>query len=254
MADIIVRRAQGNKGTPMCSDADKFDILRRFKLGQSYGEIGKSKDIPEVSIKEFIELELRNLNVVAETQRLINTGSVTLSTIKKSPKGFLNEDFLDKVDDAKEAYAFHYAMTGSNEVALAQSGLDQGFPKAIRKEVLRHALAVRGKYMRELPGIQEYINEIREKKIKDLDITKVYIQSELVEQIDQLKELAGDNARYRGHILKAVELLGRTIDAFTDTLRIEEADPKSGLEILMKKAKEEIAGVTTYEADDEEED
>jgi hypothetical protein len=64
---------------------------------------------------------------------------------------------------------------------------------------------------------------------------------ELVGQIEQLKEVVSYEPRQRTNLLKAIELLGRTIGAFVDRLEVEEVDAKSGLQILMERAKKEAS-------------
>jgi hypothetical protein len=63
---------------------------------------------------------------------------------------------------------------------------------------------------------------------------------ELVNQIEELKELSVNDTKHRVNLLKAIEMLGRTIGSFTDRVEVEETDAKSGLEILMAKVKGEI--------------
>lgn len=231
------------------TDADRYDILRRYRQGETLVSIAKDKKLEIASLKIFVASEIKNLTTIQEINKL-TLDSKGLKTTAVNPTSLLNEKFLEQVDDAKEAYAFYYAMTGSNEHALRESGLDKWLPLGLAANTKRYTLSVRGKFIRDLPGIQKYINEIRDSRLRDMDLGKPYIQSELVEQIEQLKEVSGDDPKYRGHLLKAIELLGRTMEAFSDTIKIEEADPRTGLEILMARAKAEVGGVETYEPEE----
>ena len=46
-------------------------------------------------------------------------------------------------------------------------------------------------------------------------------------------------------------MLGRSIGAFTDRIETQETDAKSGLEILMERAKSEVGEVTVYEQEED---
>jgi len=82
-------------------------------------------------------------------------------------------------------------------------------------------------------------------------VEKPVIQHELIHQVEELKEVVKHEPRQRSNLLKAIEMLGRTIGSFTDRVEVEETDAKSGLDILMDKIKEE-EGVTVYGEDKEE--
>lgn len=251
MAKVVTkRRVKGEEDSfSTVDDATRYDILRRYRQGESIVSIANLKNLKLETLKIFIANEIRNLTTIQEVNKLTNEERGLITTVR-NPIGLINEKFLENVDDAKEVYAFYYAMTGSNEHSLKEAGLDKWLPTTIDARTKRYSLSVRGKFIRDLPGIQEYINEVRDKRLKDLDLGKPFIQSELVEQIEQLKEISGDDPKYRSNLLKAIELLGRTMEAFSDKITIEEADPRSGLEILMAKAKSEINGVTVYEPEE----
>lgn len=223
------------------TDSDRYDLLRRYRLGEMVSVIAKSKGLDEELLKQFFSDELKALNTIQEINKL-TLESRGIITTASAPVNLINEKFLENVDDKKDAYAYYYAMTGSNEHALREAGLDLWLPKGIGAKTKRYTLSVRGKFIRDLPGITKYINDTRDTRLNDLNLDKSYVQSELVTQIEELKEIAGDDPRYRTNLLKGIELLGRTLSAFTDNIRIEEVNPKSGLEILMKRAKAEAAG------------
>jgi len=85
-------------------------------------------------------------------------------------------------------------------------------------------------------------------------VSKKYVQSELIKQVEQLKEvIASDNGsqRARGAMLKAIELLGRSVGAFVDKVQVEQVDPSKALDQLIEMAKEETAH-GTYRIEDAE--
>jgi hypothetical protein len=247
---VKIRKASSTpKSFSTLTDAQKYKVLNRYKLGETIGDIAKSLKVDLDTTKDFIAKEITGLTTVREINKLTEEAR-GLPMTPINPSTLMNTKFLEDVDDKKEVYAYYYAMTGSNEHALKESKLDLYLPRSITVKTKRYTLGVRGKFIRDLPGIQSYINDIRDMRVKDLRLDKPFIQSELVEQLEQLKELAGDDPKYRGHLLKTIELLGRTMAAFSDTLVLEEANPKTGLEILMARAKSEISeDVTTYEVD-----
>lgn len=231
----------------LIKDSDKYDILRRYRLGELTSSIAKDKNLDSNVVKDFVAQEIKGLSTIREINKL--STEKMLPTTPINPTTLMNAKFLADVDDKKEIYAYYYAMTGSNEHALKESKLDMYLPKGLAAKTKRYTLGIRGKYIRDIAGIQKYINDIRDTRVKDLDISKSFIQSELVEQLEQLKELAGDDPKYRTNLLKTIELLGRTMAAFSDTLVVQDANPKTGLEMLMKRAREEVGPVTTYEVD-----
>lgn len=249
MSTVIRRKPASSEDNPIekLTDADRYDIMRRYRLGEPLADIGKQHDVDPKLLTTFISTEIKGLSTIQESNKLIQSQN-NLVNVAINPTNVMNEKFLADIPDRAETYAFYYAMTGSNEHALKESGLDKYVPKGVGAKTLKYTLATRGRYLRSLPSVYKLINEIRDQRIIDSDIGKPMVQSELIEQIEQLKELSADDPKYRGHLLKAIELLGKTIpDTFTDKIQIEDVSTKNGLELLMQKAKQQEAGVLTYE-------
>jgi hypothetical protein len=98
---------------------------------------------------------------------------------------------------------------------------------------------MRGYYLRNKDNIAQYIKQLREEKLSDLQIDKGFIQSQLVSEIEYMNE-EGDSSK-RNVKLKAIELLGKTIPGtFTDTIQIEEVSPDKALDTLLDMAKAEV--------------
>lgn len=248
----IVRRKNPKslyKSFTELTDGDRYSMLREYREGISVTNIADSRNLDIQLVKDFFSLEIKHLNTIQETNKLMISQDHLNTTPVRNPTKLLNDDFLNKVDDIKDAYAYWYAMTGSNEFALKECGVDGGFASHVKARTKRYTLSVRGKYLRGLPGVMDYINEVRDSKLADMELGKSYVQSELVEQIEQLKEIAADDPRYRTAINKNIELLGRTVGAFTDNIKIEEVNAKNGLDILMKKAKAQANGGEEYVQD-----
>lgn len=222
------------------TDAQRYDIMRMYRLGTTVIDIADKFSVEEAYIKVFINEEINALNTIKETNSLVSEArGLSLSAI--NPTKLLNEKFLQNVDDKKEAYAFYYAMTGSNEHALKEAGLDKWLPAKVAANTKRYVFQVRGKYLRSLPGISEYIIQVREDRLKELKLDKKTIQNELLDQLEQLKE-EGD-PRQRSNLLKAIDMLGKTVGAFEERIKVEDVSAKSGLELLMEKARAEAITV-----------
>ncbi len=240
----ILRKKEDKIPFKDIDDAQRYDILRKYRLGTQVKQIAGEYNIEEAQLKTFISSELKGLNTIKETNELINsTQGLLTNTI--DPTKMLNKGFLDNVDDKKDAYAYYYAMTGSNEEALRQSGLNKWIPRGTPESSKRYIFSVRGKYLRDLAPVASYISQVRADRIKELKVTKPDIQHMTLEQIEELRELVADDNRLRKPLLDAIKMLGQTIGAFTENIKVEEVSAKSGLELLMEKAKQEAEESTT---------
>jgi hypothetical protein len=238
---VITKRRTDGEQIVSLSDQEKYDIIRRYRAGEPALSIAKRYKTTEESIRDFLSTEIKALTTVQETNKLIQEQQGLPMRVQKNPTELMNQSFLDAIPDRIDAYLYYFAVTGSNLHALKHSGLDGWFPAKIPEETKKYALSIRGHHLRSLPGSAELIQELRDKKLKDANIQKPYVQSELIDQIEQMKELSIDDPKnYRGHMLKAIELLGKTIGAFQENIRVEEVSTKSGLDLLMEKCRSEV--------------
>lgn len=246
------------------TDGEKFQILKKYTEGIPVTEIASSVSRDTSEINSQITQMLNGLTAVKDTNDLLHVKCT--SDLRKAqgatPTRFLSADFLYKLETSAEIYAYYYAQTGDNKFALEQAGLDGGTTIKMPKQTRDYIFRIRGQYIRDIPSVKKYIQEIQDKKIAEYKCEKPQVQMELVTQIEELKEVVADDPRQRGNLLKALELLGRTIGAFTDRLEVEEADAKSGLQLILEKARKEAMGPGTYsitdvenpEGEEEEED
>lgn len=246
-ASVIVRK-------PL-EDSEKYQIISKYSEGVPLEEIalGVSRDTRVV--QELILQTLNSMNSIKETNDLLKVQcSSDLRKVQgATPTRFLSADFLQKLEDSAEIYAYYYGQTGDNKFSLEQAGLASGLSIRMPKQTRDYILRIRGQYIREIPSIKKYIQEIQDKKIQEYKCEKPQVQMELVSQIEELKEVVVNDPRQRGNLLKALELLGRTIGAFTDRVEVEEADARSGLQIILERARKEAMGSGTYEITDVEE-
>jgi hypothetical protein len=235
---MIIRRAKKEKKTlETLEQHEKLKILEDYSKGIPVSQIVAPLGITEKEAYTYIQSTLKNMLVVRETNELIRHQE---NKPDASIQRLLSPTFLNRVDEAMESYAFYFAETSDNTFALTQCGLDIGLPKTLTKEARMNIMKIRGQYMRSIPAVSSYIKEHQGKRLEKLGIDKGYVQRELVEQIEQLKVLATEDSKQRSNLLKSIELLGRSIGAFQDSLRVEEGSTRTGLEILMERVKGEV--------------
>ena len=232
------------------TDAQKYKILLDYSKGVAVRDIAAEVGRDRRFISNMIQQTLKEMNTIRETNDLIVGTSETKMTLQRgiNPTKFLTQDFLSLIETKGEMYAYYFGKTSDNVFALKQSGLDQGIAPNLKQQTKQYVYRIRGQFLREIPEIKIIIKEELDKRIKESGIEKPHIQMELLTQIEELKELCVDDPKQRVNLLKAVEMLGRTIGAFTDRIETVETDARSGLEILMEKIKQENSGdVPIYE-------
>ena len=103
-------------------------------------------------------------------------------------------------------------------------------------------------------NVSKYITELREKKIENVIVSKGLVQSELVDQVTQLKEITsndGTTIQQRSQLLKAIELLGKSVGAFSENIKVETVDPGQALDKLIDMAKiESVYSIEELEEDE----
>lgn len=169
----------------------------------------------------------------------------------------INQEFLDLLSDPsanllsdpEAVYAWTYVHSGDLRLSLKTSGLDIGLAREKKKDSrfsYDHACMLRGQYLNCKANIAGYIKELRETRLIDADVGKARIQSELIEQIEQLKS-TGDT-RNRASILRAIELLGKTVGAFVDRVEVKEVNASDALDRLIEMAQEAEVNPVPIEA------
>ena len=238
---IVVKK----KKEPL-TDAEKFQILQAYSEGIPPATIAASVSRDTKEISKFIQLTLSNMVAIKETNILAST-SCTADILRmqgSAPAKFITKSFLSLVEDRAEIYAYYMAQTNDNQFALIQSGLDVGIARNVKKTTKDYIYRIRGQFLRDIPLVKDIIRLEQDRRIQEYSVEKPQVQMELVHQIEQLKEVVTNDPRQRSNLLKAIEMLGRSIGAFTDRVEVEETDAKSGLDILMKRAKGEIRDAT----------
>lgn len=254
MATKTIRRVKTRSMEEM-DDGEKFALLRMYKAGDSLGSIAKHFNIAYKSLESFISKEYQQFLVAKETRALLS-GPETQQYRTLIKPSYVTDDFMAALDEgAWETYAFHFAISNDNKGALKEAGLLCGLLKPRGEEGGNYnsAVRLRGQYLRSLPQVREEIDRVKLACIKDKDINTPYLQSELVQQLDQLKEVVHDNPTQRSSLIKCIELLGKSCGAWIDTVKVETVDPSSALDHLIEMAKANptpsvVEGREEYEA------
>lgn len=238
----MVKKSVAIKRTPL-DNAQKYEILKAYAEGVSVADIAKGVSRDTQDISKFIQTTLKGMNTIRETNDLIvtkNNPNLLKNQQGPAPTKFITPSFLSAIETQGNQYAYYFAQTNDNKFALEQSGLDVGLPAKLKKTTRDYVYRIRGQFLREIPEIHTYLKDDMERRCKEYSIEKPQVQMELMHQIEELKELSVNDTRQRSNLLKAIEMLGRSIGAFTDRVEVEETDARSGLEILMQKAKDEV--------------
>lgn len=246
------------KGISKCSYRLRYKLIRAYCDGMSLMEISdkfmveeKSLDIMLRNIREKLNAnrELRALNSIeafniskSKAHKLLQTKFTEPEIGKKislpDDKDLTNEEML---------YGIILVKTGSNPIALQESGLMDCLKV---KDSARKRLF--GMYLQSKDNLSKFIQSLKNNKILEADVSKSTIQAELIDQISQLKESIELDATptHRAQLIKSIELLGRTVAAFQDNIKITEVNPADALNQLIDMAKVE----STYSIEDLEED
>jgi len=232
------------------SDAEKYELLTMYNVGTSHKELAAHFNVPKNTTLQFIHKQFSAITNAHETNTLM-TSEMNHDPLKRSRN--INEEFLRKIneDGAAMEYAYYFAKTGDNRLSLKQTGLDVGIIKAKGQHdnSVLSAYRLRGIYLRSLSEVSKEIQKIRDDQLRDNPITKSYVQSLLVDQVQEMRESVVDDARNRSNLLKAIDLLGKSIGAFVERIEVHEVDADAALDTLIEMSKSNIK--STYEVIDD---
>lgn len=239
------------------SASEKWNILQDYLgLKLSNKEIREKHNLSEKHLEDFIRSLYRRFQNARETKTLIATQQQDASTSELILKQHvdstqINKAFLDRVSQPTEPLSDHEILFseflleyGDDAKAIEKSKLNVGLKKINGKGHINpeyhDALIMRAFYLKRKANVSRYITEQKKKNLKVLDQGKEYLQSSLIELIDQLRN--NNDSRQLPSMLKAIELAGRSIGAFDDKLSIESTSGDDVLDRILKKAKEAKVG------------
>lgn len=228
---------------------NRLNMIYEFSRGIDLEDLSTKYNYTYKDIHKAVNKMLEDLLNIKESRVLEDNkykkglkGPIQVSIRKLKDYKLINEDFLSLLseDDSKtlseeeSLFSYLYVYRGDAHEGLETSGLSTGLIKG--SESYRKALTIRAAYLREKPNVASYIQRLREERYITTDVTKDSVQSMLLEELAVMKE-RGD-VRDRVNIRQTIELLGKTIGAFTERVEIHEVDPSSSLDLLIEMAKE----------------
>lgn len=238
------------------SDKKKMVILEAYMGGASPSELATTYNIHPESMEKFLGNICRKLNVVRQTNALVNNQRIqeklpvgTKTKVSYNDPELINEEFLNllapegsyELTGAEQAYCVMMASTGNNIKAITAAGLDGGLKTTEHiVKTMDYAVMLRGNYLRAIPRISAAIKLLQDEALRDVNINKDYVQIKLLQNIEELGEQASYDPKARTNYLKAIEMLGRTIGAFQENISISQIDPASSLKTLIDMAKNEV--------------
>jgi hypothetical protein len=138
---------------------------------------------------------------------------------------------------------FSYLFAATNNIYTALEG--SSFLSTLREQKGTAYIHTLGTFLLNKPNIKGMINKFLLDQTTQEEVTKDLVQNELVTQIFQLKEKlkydVSSRGADRGYLLKAIEMLGKSVGAFSERLTIEQVDPGQALDKLIECAKRETS-------------
>lgn len=229
---------------------DTLQVVNDYAEGTlSVAEIAEKHKTSEDNVGLIVKRFWKSLTNMRESRALIaaDTKDARSALHELNHTELINEKFLEKLSDPESdllteeesQYVWVYVHTGDLKEALRISKLDMGLYKEKGKDSrfsADRAMVLRGMYLNSKPNIVRYIQELRESRLQDANVGKSRIQSELIEQLDRLKNRS--DGKYESQITRTIELLGKTVGAFVDRVEVSEVNPENALDQLIEMAKE----------------
>ena len=244
------RRISKTKGRRRFSDlslGDQLLAINDYIFGMNIKELSGKWNTDPMSTRNGIVSFRERLNTMHELHYMERAKKTSLDTavidralstslVSDAIASLVSKDTSEELTLQEELYCYLFVYTGSNEIAVQESGFLECLPKATppAKQLL-------GMFLREKPNLKEYIQLLRDARIEDVKASKQIVQHELINQVEQLKEAVSRAGKStdRGHLLRAIELLGKTVGAFEDRVRVTEVNASDALDELLEMAKRE---------------
>lgn len=226
-------------------EKDFYSILDEYLKGATTPDLSLKYHYSEDKIIRMIDEHYRDIVNAKEAHALCildkDGNSPVIEKLKAAET--ITEDFLSLLSphdsptltEEEALFAWVYVHKGDSIEAVEEAQLAVGL-FADRPVTYRRGILTRSLYLQNKNNIAQYIKELREKKYYTEDVTKQYIQEQLLEQIAQMK-LKGDR-KDAVNLRQTIELLGKTIGAFTEKIEVHEIDPSRSLDLLISMAKD----------------
>lgn len=248
MAKTKVTTKTRKKKRETLSDHDRYLVVQEYMHSdKTTGQLATQFNTSDSNIEMIVQRHWKTLTNVRETKLLIgnqdspnhhkNSAYIALKSIGKVPK--INQDFLDLLSgpedelltDNELQYCYNFVATGDNRKALESAELNKGLLTAgsdKNRNEYQLACQLRGHFLRSKKNIAQYITKLKEEQFIPKIVDKQFIQRELLEELHHQKE-AGAPSKEK---LRTIELLGKTVGAFTEVVKVEEVDPSKALDYI----------------------
>jgi len=110
----------------------------------------------------------------------------------------------------------------------------------IKTEPRAFCLRMRAQYLNSIPEVRKEIQVIRSEHIKNSDIDKPLVISEIVSMLEEEKLRSSTEPSARKNRLTLIKMMGDCVGAFTTNIKIEEVDSSRSLEMLIEMAQADV--------------
>lgn len=226
-------------------EKDFYSLLDEYLKGATTTQLSQKYHYTEDKIIEMLDWHYKDVVNAKEAHSSCITrkdGSnpvidklITAEVMCEEFFNMISKEDSATLTEEEALFSWIYVHKGDSIEALETAGLHIGlFPD--RPATYKRGLLTRSIFLQNKANIAQYIKELREKKYYTEDVTKQYVQELLLEQIAQM-QLKGDK-RDAVNLRQTIELLGKTIGAFTEKIEVHEVDPSRSLDLLISMAKE----------------
>ena len=241
--DLTKRKSQLRSLKGISKEKNFYEILDHYLKGATTPWLAEEFNYPEDKINQMIREHHEQLTNSRMAHSLCITSKEGYNPVLEKLKAIevINDDFLGKLSpndsptltEEEALFCWIYVHKGDSHEAIEMSTLDIGL---FKDQVVTYKRAVfsRSLYLQNKNNIAQYITQLREQRYYTEDISKQYIQQLLLEQIDQVKS-KGDR-KDAVHLRQLIELLGKTIGAFTEKIEVMEYNPSKSLDLLIELA------------------
>jgi len=241
------------------TDQERLQVVYDYMTTNlSLSGLAEKHNTSEKNVDHIVTRHWKSLTNVRETKLLSVSNSEldhksgayhALKTIGKA--SHINEDFLSLLSEPHDRllsdhelqYCYNFVATGNNLVALESAELHKGLltqGSDKTRNQYRLACQLRGHYLRQKKNVAEYILKLKEEQYIPEIVDKQFIQRELLETLHHQKEEGTPSKE----VLRTIELLGKTVGAFSDVIKIEEVDPSKALDYIESLAQADTGMVS----------
>ena len=235
----------------------KYEVIDDYLKGMTEEELADKYNAKLLTVTRCITDHIKAMSNLRETSLLVKSqnipnGGSALRNVQKSIKvvresSSINKSFLSllsepespELSDRELHFILTYALTGDGVHALQESGLDAGLVKSSRgfeqAAQLKQCCRLRVEYLKRKKNVAAALEAERKIRYRDIvdDINREFVQLELLEQLDQLKQDPRKNASL---IQKNLRLIGETIGAYVTNMKVSKIDPSQAMDDLIEMA------------------